>query len=49
MDPRRNQAIYAGFAVLAGILVVVAAMFLERVCKLPEDDDKAPTVLQQRR
>ncbi|WP_433890172.1 DUF3180 domain-containing protein [Streptomyces sp. CA-111067] len=49
MDPRRHQAIYAGFAVLAGILVVVAAMFLERVCKLPEDDDKAPTVLQQRR
>lgn len=39
MDPRRQQAIYAGLAVLAGIAVVAAALFLERVCKLPEDDD----------
>ncbi len=36
---RRDQAIYAGFSVLAGIAVIAAAMFLERVCKLPEDDD----------
>ncbi|QYX78315.1 DUF3180 domain-containing protein [Streptomyces akebiae] len=36
---RRDQAIYAGFSVLAGIGVIVAAFFLERVCKLPEDDD----------
>jgi hypothetical protein len=36
---RRDQAIYAGFAVLAGALVIAAALFLERVCKLPEDDD----------
>ncbi|MEU5524013.1 DUF3180 domain-containing protein [Streptomyces sp. NPDC052079] len=36
---RRDQAIYAGFSVLAGIGVIAAAMFLERVCKLPEDDD----------
>ncbi|MFD7132110.1 DUF3180 domain-containing protein [Streptomyces sp. NPDC059894] len=36
---RRDQAIYAGFSVLAGIAVVAAALFLERVCKLPEDDD----------
>jgi hypothetical protein len=36
---RRDQAIYAGFAVLAGIGVIAAAIFLERVCKLPEDDD----------
>lgn len=36
---RRDQAIYAGFAVLAGIGVVTAALFLERVCKLPEDKD----------
>ncbi|MFF7393114.1 DUF3180 domain-containing protein [Streptomyces scabiei] len=36
---RRDQAIYAGFSVLAGIAVIVAAFFLERVCKLPEDDD----------
>ncbi|MGP3984652.1 DUF3180 domain-containing protein [Streptomyces sp. KR80] len=36
---RRDQAIYAGLSVVAGIAVVVAALFLERVCKLPEDDD----------
>ncbi|MBZ3907069.1 DUF3180 domain-containing protein [Streptomyces brasiliscabiei] len=36
---RRDQAIYAGFSVLAGLGVIVAAFFLERVCKLPEDDD----------
>ena len=37
---RRDQAVYAGFSVLAGIGVIAAAMFLERVCKLPEDDDR---------
>ncbi|WP_415948269.1 DUF3180 domain-containing protein [Streptomyces sp. KLOTTS4A1] len=36
---RRDQAIYAAFAVVAGIAVVAAALFLERVCRLPEDDD----------
>ncbi|MGW7576823.1 DUF3180 domain-containing protein [Streptomyces sp. NPDC054765] len=36
--PRRDQAIHAGAAVLAGAAVVAAAIFLERVCKLPEDD-----------
>ncbi|GGO89493.1 DUF3180 domain-containing protein [Wenjunlia tyrosinilytica] len=36
---RRDQAVYAGFAVLAGIGVVVAALFLERVCRLPDDHD----------
>ncbi|KUN95489.1 DUF3180 domain-containing protein [Streptomyces caeruleatus] len=46
---RRDQAIYAGFSVLAGIGVIAAAVFLERVCKLPEDDEHngagaAPTV-----
>ncbi|MDW4906960.1 DUF3180 domain-containing protein [Streptomyces sp. ADMS] len=40
---RRDQAIYAGFSVLAGIAVIAAAFFLERVCKLPEDDDNAGT------
>ncbi|MFJ8863020.1 DUF3180 domain-containing protein [Streptomyces sp. NPDC102451] len=39
VPPRRDQAIYAGFAVLAGIAVIAAAFFLERVCKLPEDGD----------
>ncbi|MFI7017237.1 DUF3180 domain-containing protein [Streptomyces sp. NPDC050164] len=46
---RRDQAISAGFSVLAGIGVMAAAIFLERVCKLPEDDEHdgtgaAPTV-----
>ncbi|GAA2601402.1 DUF3180 domain-containing protein [Streptomyces roseoviolaceus] len=36
---RRDQAIYAGFSVVAGIGVIAAAIFLERVCKLPEDDE----------
>ncbi|WP_159771146.1 DUF3180 domain-containing protein [Streptomyces sp. HM190] len=36
---RRDQAIYAGASVVAGIGVIVAAFFLERVCRLPEDDD----------
>ncbi|WP_455353695.1 DUF3180 domain-containing protein [Streptomyces sp. SYSU K217416] len=40
---RRDQAVYAGFAVLAGAAVVAAAMFLERVCKLPEDEDDTMT------
>jgi hypothetical protein len=37
---RRDQAVYAAFSVLAGIAVIAAALFLERVCKLPEDDDE---------
>lgn len=37
---RRDQAIYAGSSVLAGIAVIAAALFLERVCKLPDDDDE---------
>ncbi|MEV5883704.1 DUF3180 domain-containing protein [Streptomyces sp. NPDC052020] len=36
---RRDQAVYAGFSVLAAVGVVAAAIFLERVCKLPEDDE----------
>ncbi|MGP2438281.1 DUF3180 domain-containing protein [Streptomyces sp. JW3] len=36
---RRDQSYYAGFAVLAAIGVIAAAIFLERVCKLPEDED----------
>ncbi|WP_328329701.1 MULTISPECIES: DUF3180 domain-containing protein [unclassified Streptomyces] len=39
-DPaRRDQAIYAGFSLVAGAGVVAAAFFLERVCKLPDDED----------
>ena len=49
LPARRDQAIYAGLSVVAGIGVIAAAIFLERVCKLPEDDENdgtgvAPTV-----
>lgn len=37
---RRDQAIYAGSSLVAGIAVIAAAFFLERVCRLPEDDDE---------
>jgi phosphatidylglycerophosphate synthase len=36
---RRDQVIYAGLAVVAGLAVIVTALFLERVCKLPDDSD----------
>ncbi|KUJ67615.1 hypothetical protein ACZ90_27230 [Streptomyces albus subsp. albus] len=36
---RRDQAIYAGASVVAGAAVIAAAFFLERVCRLPEDDE----------
>ncbi|MER6315341.1 DUF3180 domain-containing protein [Streptomyces sp. NPDC001581] len=39
---RRDQAWYAGASVLAGVAVIAAALFLEHVLKLPEDDDQAP-------
>ncbi|WP_327354337.1 DUF3180 domain-containing protein [Streptomyces sp. NBC_01304] len=39
LPARRDQAFYAGFSVLAGAAVIAAAIFLERVCKLPEDDE----------
>ncbi|MFC7929967.1 DUF3180 domain-containing protein [Streptomyces cinereoruber] len=39
---RRDQALYAALAVLAGLAVIASALFLERVCKLPEDDDEGP-------
>ncbi|GAA2062778.1 DUF3180 domain-containing protein [Streptomyces albiaxialis] len=36
---RGDQALYAGLAVLAGLAVIAAAVFLQRVCRLPEDED----------
>ncbi|MEU2657593.1 DUF3180 domain-containing protein [Streptomyces sp. NPDC007325] len=36
---RRDQALYAAASVVAGAAVIAAALFLERVCKLPEDDE----------
>ncbi|WP_299539503.1 DUF3180 domain-containing protein [uncultured Streptomyces sp.] len=43
MPGRRDQAIYAGAAVVAAFGVVAAALFVEHVCKLPEDGDDDPT------
>ncbi|GHE37408.1 hypothetical protein GCM10018785_03880 [Streptomyces longispororuber] len=42
LPERRDQAYYAGFSVIAGIGVIAAAFFLERVCKLPENGDDDP-------
>lgn len=39
---RGSQALHAGLAVVAGAAVVAAAVYLERVCRLPEDEDDAP-------
>jgi hypothetical protein len=36
---RQDQAIYAGLSVVAGFAVVAAAVFLERICRLPDDDE----------
>lgn len=36
---RRDQAWYAGFSVLTGAAVIAAALFLEHVLKLPDDED----------
>ncbi|KLI99862.1 DUF3180 domain-containing protein [Streptomyces albidoflavus] len=46
---RADQALYAGASLVAGACVVAAGLYLERVCKLPEDGDDntpgaAPTV-----
>ncbi|MFE4261648.1 DUF3180 domain-containing protein [Streptomyces sp. NPDC056883] len=38
---RRDQTWYAGFSVLAGAAVIAAALFLEHVLKLPDDEDPA--------
>ncbi|MFW6691720.1 DUF3180 domain-containing protein [Streptomyces sp. MAR4 CNX-425] len=37
---RGSQVVYAALAVVAAALVVAAAFFLERVCKLPDDEDE---------
>lgn len=38
-DARREQAARCGFSVGAAILLVLAGLFLERVCRIPEDPD----------
>ncbi|WP_327177174.1 DUF3180 domain-containing protein [Streptomyces sp. NBC_01335] len=44
LPPRRDQAIYAAAAVVASFAVIAAALFLEHVCKLPEDHDDDKSV-----
>ncbi|WP_406200363.1 DUF3180 domain-containing protein [Kitasatospora sp. NBC_01560] len=39
VSARQDQAVTAGFAVLAGAAVIAAALWLQHVCKLPEDHD----------
>ncbi|MFI6447911.1 DUF3180 domain-containing protein [Kitasatospora sp. NPDC050543] len=41
---RQSQAVTAGFAVLAGSAVIAAALWLQHICKLPEnhDDPRGP-------
>jgi hypothetical protein len=41
---RRDQSIYAGLSVLTALAVIATAMWLERICRLPEDtdDDQGP-------
>jgi len=36
---RHAQALYAGLSVVAGVAVVAVAVLLERICRLPDDDD----------
>lgn len=36
---RAAQALYAGLSVVAGIAVIAAALYLERICRLPDDED----------
>jgi hypothetical protein len=37
-DYGRERAIYAGLTVVASVALVVAALLLERACRLPDDD-----------
>ena len=35
----QERAVHGGVAALAGLVLLVAALLLERACRLPEDDD----------
>jgi hypothetical protein len=39
IPPRRDQAVYSGCAVVACAAIVAAALWLQYICRLPEDDD----------
>jgi Protein of unknown function (DUF3180) len=40
IPPRRDQVVYAGTSVVAGVAVVIAALFLEHVLRIPDDEDE---------
>ena len=40
---RETQTVYAGLSVVAGAAVVAAAVFLERICRLPDEDETPPS------
>jgi hypothetical protein len=37
---RRTEALFAGFTALAGLTVIVCALWLERECRAPHDDER---------
>jgi membrane protein DedA with SNARE-associated domain len=37
---RKNSAITAIFAVVAALCVIAAGLFLQHVCRLPDDDEE---------
>jgi Na+/proline symporter len=37
---RKTGAVIAVFAVVAGVCVIAAGLFLQHVCRLPEDEDR---------
>ncbi|UYM07001.1 DUF3180 domain-containing protein [Solicola gregarius] len=40
-DLGQERVVHAGVTALAGIVVIVAAVLLERACEVPKDDDEA--------
>ena len=42
IEARKSQAITAGFAVLTGAAVIAAALWLQHICRLPENHDEPP-------
>ncbi|SEL41157.1 DUF3180 domain-containing protein [Streptacidiphilus jiangxiensis] len=46
---RRGQALTALFAVLAGIAVMAAGLWLQHICRLPDDEDEDRERATQRR
>ncbi|WP_340560257.1 DUF3180 domain-containing protein [Streptomyces sp. GSL17-111] len=43
VDPRRDQALYAGLSVVTAAGVVAVALWLQHICRLPEDEDPTST------